>query len=146
MRDFVIDAFSDGKRDWTLSSPEAQLFEQDESILVSTPTVKFYEEEQLSSGFTSGRARLNTRSKDMRAWDGVVMTSTDGATLTSEWFDYIHEKDLIVSTAPVTVEKGGTLIRGIGWTATPDLSKLSVERQTVEISGEELPQPGGKER
>jgi hypothetical protein len=61
------------------------------------------------------------------------MVSTDGARLNSDWLQYVAEKDRIVSTAPVTIVRRGSVIRGVGWEAAPDLSEVFIKRQRVEI-------------
>lgn len=134
IEDFSIDGFSGPQRDWTLRSPLARVFEKDHRIELRTPSVQFFEQDRPSSTLDAGAGRIDTESRDIWAWDGVVMASTDGARLTSDWMLYRRSDDRIVSTAPVTIVRGGSVINGVGWEATPDLSAVSVLRQQVEIS------------
>jgi LPS export ABC transporter protein LptC len=133
IKNFTIDSFAGGERDWVLRAPKADFFESKNLVLIERPFVQFYEGEEPSSTLESGRGEIHTGSRDLWAWDEVVMVSTDGARLNSDWLQYVAEKDRIVSTAPVTIVRRGSVIRGVGWEAAPDLSEVFIKRQRVEI-------------
>ncbi len=135
--DFAIDAFVEGRRNWTLLSPRAEVFETEGYIDVRAPAMRFYEQDQLESTLEAGRGRIQTESKDVWAGGGVVLVSTDGARLTSEWLRYAGDQDRISSTAPVTITRRGSVIRGVGWEASPDLKEVVVHQQRVEIQNED---------
>jgi LPS export ABC transporter protein LptC len=137
--DFTIDSFEKGVRQWVLRSPRAEVFEADGLVDISSPSVRFYDGETPGSTLDAGRGRLLTRGRDMWAWDGVVMVSTDGARLTSEWLQYVAERDRIVSTAPVTIVRGRSVIQGVGWEAAPDLADMQILDQRTEIDDADRP-------
>jgi len=144
IRNFSIDSFAGKEKDWHLESPRADIFESENRIRIQKPSIRFFENSEPSSSLEAGAGEIQTSgARDLWAWDQVVMTSTDGARLTSEWLHYISEKERIVSTAPVTIVRPGTTIQGVGWEATPDLSEVLVRQQRVEIVGE-TPLAGGK--
>lgn len=137
IENFTIDSFGAGKRDWSLRAPRADVYESKNLVLIQRPFIQFYEGEELSSTLESGRGEIHTGSRDLWAWDEVVMVSTEGARLNSDWLQYVGEKDRIVSTAPVTIVRRGSTIRGLGWEASPDLSEVFIKNQRVEIDDED---------
>ncbi|MGQ0644600.1 MAG: LPS export ABC transporter periplasmic protein LptC [Elusimicrobiota bacterium] len=141
---FTLEAFVDGRLDWRLSSPRADLFERENSVAVDKPTVRFFEDGRPGARMQAGRGRVDTESKDMWAWDDVVVVSTDGARLESDWMRYISASDRLVSTAPVTVVRAGSTARGVGWEASADLSEVVIHRQRVEIEGADWKPGSGK--
>lgn len=136
---FSIESFAEGVRDWTLNAPRADLFETDNRLEVSSPSVRFFENGEPSSTLVAGQGRLQTDTKDLWAWGGVVMTSTQNVKLTSDWVRYDSALDRILSTAPVTVVRGRSVSKGVGWEATPDLSKIIVHQQRIEIDDSDVP-------
>jgi LPS export ABC transporter protein LptC len=142
VRDFAVESFAQGQKDWVLRSPHADLFEASHRIDVQAPKIQFFEKGEPSSNVEAGQGRINTETKDLWVWENVVMTSTDGVRLVSDHLRYDREQDRVVSTAPVTITKGGSVTRGVGWEARPDLSEIVIRRQRVEIAPEDVP---GKE-
>jgi len=136
MKDFTLEAFAPEGREWTLESPRAHFFELEKEINVETPRVSFYDQDALSSNMESGRGRVHTGSEDLWAWDDVLIVSTDGVRLTSDWMHYVGHENRIISTAPVTIVREGTVITGVGWEASPDLSEVVVHNQRVEVEGD----------
>lgn len=132
---FTMDNFSGAGREWTLTSPKAYIYEPDNRLEVEQPHIQFYEKGRPGAVMDAGRGRFFTDRRDLRAWDGVVMVSTDGARLESPWMDYDATADLVTSTAPVTVTRPNTVLRGVGWEAKPDLSRVVVKNQTLEYTG-----------
>jgi LPS export ABC transporter protein LptC len=130
---FTMDNFTGKGREWTLESPKAYVFEPQERVDVDAPHIRFYDEGKPGALLEAGKGRFHTGRKDLRAWDGVVMISTDGARLESDWMNYDAVQDLVTSTAPVTVTRGRSVLRGIGWEAKPDMSRVVVRKQRVEI-------------
>ncbi len=132
---FAMDSYAKGAREWVLESPKAFVYEADKRVDVDRPHIRFYRNEKPGSVVEAGRGRLHTDSRDLEAWNGVVMVSTEGARLESPSMDYKSAQDLVVSTAPVVVTRGSSVIRGVGWEAKPDMSHMVVHHQTVEWSG-----------
>lgn len=133
---FVLDSFDKGQRAWTLRSPRALVYDADDRVELDAPRMRFFDRGRPGAEMEAGKGRLFPGRRDLVAWDGVVMVSTEGATLKSDWMEYSGALDLVTSTAPVTVTRGGSVVRGTGWEAKPDLSKIVVRRQTVEWTGD----------
>jgi LPS export ABC transporter protein LptC len=133
---FTMDSFAKGAHAWTLESPKAYVYEPEKRVDVDQPRIRFYDKDRPGALMTAGKGRFRTDNRDLFAWDGVVITSTDGARLQSDWMKYASARDVVVSTAPVTLTRGSSVVRGIGWEAKPDLSHMVVHHQTVEWSGD----------
>jgi len=136
---FTLDAYAEGVKDWSLTAPRADLFETMNRIDVKRPTVQFFERGRPGSVMDAGAGIVHTDTQDMRAWAGVVMVSTDGARVESDWLDYKNKEERLISTAPVTIVRGGSVTRGVGWEASPDLSEIIIRQQTVEIEDKDMP-------
>jgi LPS export ABC transporter protein LptC len=132
---FVLDAFAGGEKEWALRAPRAFVYEVDSRVDVERPWVRFYDKGEPGSELQAGRGRLFGDRRDLYVWDGVVLVSTDGVKLETEWVDYKSALDLIMSTAPVTVTQKGSVVRGVGWEAKPDLSQIVIRNQEVEWTG-----------
>jgi len=57
--------------------------------------------------------------------------------LESDWVRYEKQADRFVSTAPVTVTRGRSIVKGVGWEARSDLSDMVVREQRGEIAPED---------
>lgn len=135
---FSMENFVQGGREWTLESPKAYVYEVENRVDVDRPRIRFYEKGRPGAVMDAGRGRFFTDSRDLRAWDGVVMVSTDGAKVESPWMEYRAQEDVIESTAPVTVTRQRSVLRGVGWRAKPDLSLVVVKNQVLEYSGPDI--------
>lgn len=133
--DFTMDNFAQNTREWKLESPKAYVYEKENRVEVEQPHIRFYDNGRPGATMDAGRGRFFTDSRSLRAWDGVVMVSTDGARVESPWMDYNAKADLVTSTAAVTVTRQRSVLRGVGWQAKPDLSKVVVRNQTLEYVG-----------
>ncbi|HMU96510.1 MAG TPA: LPS export ABC transporter periplasmic protein LptC [Elusimicrobiota bacterium] len=137
IRDFVMDTYQGSERSWSLRSPRADIYDDDHRVELSAPRLRFYEKNRPSSSVTAARGRLDTATRDLWAGGGVVLVSTEGARLESEWMRFDSLADRLVSTAPVVITRGRSRVRGIGWEATRDLSTIEIRRQRGEIAGED---------
>jgi LPS export ABC transporter protein LptC len=132
-----MDTYKEARHIWSLQAPGAEIFEADHRAEIERPRLQFYEGSGPRSTVTAARGRFDTATRDMWAGGGVVLVSTDGARLESDWMNYESAADRITSTAPVTITRGQSEVKGIGWEARPDLSELIVRRQRGEIAPED---------
>jgi LPS export ABC transporter protein LptC len=137
MEMFSMDSFVEGKKEWVLSSPRAEVFDKERRIEIQQPFIQFYEQGRPSSTLKAGHGRVDSETRDVWASDGLVMVSTEGVRLESQHMHYTRGKNIITSTAPVTLIRGESRIRGTGWQATPDMSELVILKQKVEVSPED---------
>jgi LPS export ABC transporter protein LptC len=134
---FSMDSFQGVERQWSLVSPHADLYDREHRVDLETPDVQFFTKGKHSSTVSAAHGRLNSESKDFLAEGGVVMVSTEGVRLESDWVKYEKTTDRFSSTAPVTVTRGRSVVSGVGWEGKSDLSDLVIRNQRGEIAPED---------
>ncbi len=132
-----MDTFQGAEKTWSLRSPRAEIFDEDHRVELVLPRLRFFKKDRPSSTVTAARGRLDTVTRDLWAGGGVVMVSTEGARLESDWMRYDSRTNLLSSTAPVTINRGRSVVQGVGWEAAPDLLRIEIRRQRGEIAGED---------
>ncbi len=134
---FTMDAYSGLRRQWALSSPRGELFDREHRVDLVSPRVQFFNDGRPGSEVVAAQGRLNSETKDLWAGGGLVMVSTEGVRLESDWARYDKKSDRFVSTAPVTVTRGPSVVKGVGWQAKSDLSDMIIFSQRGEIADED---------
>jgi LPS export ABC transporter protein LptC len=129
---FSVDNVVDGERRWVLESPKAYVYETEKHVDIDYPKIRFMDKGKPGTLMQAGRGRYFTETGSLRSWDGVVLVSTDGALVESPWMDYDARRDLVTSTAPLTVTRQDSILRGVGWEAKSDVSRVIVHHQTIE--------------
>lgn len=137
MDDFTMDSYAALARVWSLRAPHADIFEKDHRVELTQPRIRFFSAGRPGSTVAAAQGRLDTETKDMWAGGGVVMVSTEGARLESDWVRYEKSTERFVSTAAVTITRGRSVVTGIGWQARSDLSDLLITHQRGEIAPED---------
>ena len=141
---FTMDSFEKTRRIWSLRAPSAEIFEADHRVEVDQPDLHFFEDDKPKSHVRAARGRFDTATSDIWAGGGVILVSTDGARLESDWMNYDSAMERVTSTAPVRITRGNSKVEGVGWEARPDMSELIVRHQRGEIAAEDatlLPHP-----
>jgi lipopolysaccharide export system protein LptC len=70
---------------------------------------------------------------DMLARNDVVVVSTDGSRLTTDWLLYYQTTGVIETTAPVRIERQDSITTGIGMKAASGLSSVKIFKETLII-------------
>jgi LPS export ABC transporter protein LptC len=81
------------------------------------------------------RGNYNLRTQIMEGFGNVVITSVDGRRLTTSHIKYDQSANLVSSDTTFQMTAGDRVSRGIGFTATPNLSSWTCKRA---CSGEGL--------
>lgn len=141
--------------EWELTSPKGEGFTEKNMMSVAAIRIQMYENAQKSSEITAdvgymatgpvnpavlGQIHLPVTLSEFKDGDilfsgQVVVVSTDGQKLATDWLHYRRDADLIVSSAPVRVERQDSVTTGTGMEATPDLTNLKIFKQNVLIKG-----------
>lgn len=148
MYDFHIQSFVDTKLAWDVKAPVGELYTNSNVIRMSHMQSTFYENGQRSGGVESGFALMATGPSpqplngialhddgDVYLSTNVVMVSTDGTKVLTDWARYSHKNDMITSSAPVQVVRRDSVTNGVGMEARPDMSDLKIFNQTLTIPG-----------
>jgi LPS export ABC transporter protein LptC len=135
---FSVESLSGDKKNWHLESDQSDIYESRHEMSVVKPHVRFFKNGELSSTLTAGSGLIQTESKDMWLGEGMVLESTSGVRLSSDWMNYYEAAQKITSTAPVTIVRPGSVTRGDAWEAKPDMSEMIVHNQRVELISQRL--------
>lgn len=146
-----IQSYDGSQLEWELSAPKAEVFSDKGQTIIRDPEIDLFDHGKKSTtvkadeglmlaGETRSSLTLSTFSVALEPGDiflsgNVVMVSTEGNRLMTDWAHYRKSVELIVSRAPVKVVRPDSITEGVGLEATPDLSKVKIFDQTLVIKG-----------
>jgi LPS export ABC transporter protein LptC len=140
----VIDNFTltetDGENlSWRLKADRADIYDYAHEAKVFTVHVDFYEDGVYSSTLTAREGSVDLLRRGMQARGNVVLVSRkDGAVLKTEELNWDADASRIYSDAYCTLERGHSIIRGQGFTATPGLDSFSSHEVEADILEKEM--------
>ncbi len=121
--------YDTGKKSTTINS-ERGVFCIEDSRVAMPPTDVFATKIIEEGG-------IALRSGDMFLSGSVVVVSTDGTKLYTDWLHYEKKDEVIRSTAPVKIVRSDSVTTGTGLEATPDLQSVKIFKQTLVIKGDD---------
>lgn len=151
MRGLIVQSWGGSGLDWEMRAPIGEGFTRRNFIQVSSMNVQLFDEGVKSTRISADRAVMATSatgarepriepmegvylsSGDMFMEGRVVLVSTEGSRLRTDWVRYGARDEIIRSSAPVEVERPDSITRGKGLEATADLSTLKIFNQTLVI-------------
>jgi LPS export ABC transporter protein LptC len=151
MQNMNMQSYGSKGLEWELKAPVAQGFSQKNLMHVKHMETLLYENGQKSTAITADDGFMNSGNssglaKEIRLSNGVllesgdmflqghvVVISTEGSTLTTDWATYHKKSALITSTAPVQLIRSDSVTKGVGLEATADLAHVKIFNQTVTI-------------
>lgn len=156
MHGLIVQSWGQRGLEWELRAPLGEGFTTRNVIRVSSMTAQLFENGERSTEISARRALMATGDRppppaqpkvvdaapgihltpgDMYLDGGVVVVSTEGTRLTTNWVQYYVADSVIRSSAPVEVQRPDSITRGKGLEATADLSHLKIFNQTLVIPG-----------
>lgn len=136
LENFSMAEASQGASRWRLDADRARLDEKKGVITFSSPRLKFYDADKVSSEITSKTGSLKMQEKAATLNDEVEIRSLrDGMRLSTTKLYYSSARGKIWTEEPVTIHKGRTVIKGRGFTANPDLSEIEIQHQETRLAG-----------
>lgn len=106
-----------GRTVWEITAKDAQYFEQDSQIVVVEPTLRVFLEDGQREAVVQGaegRITVNGRELASATLRGGVKVRIDDLELETEEATYERERDVIISSATVTVRGRTIELRGRG--------------------------------
>lgn len=102
-------------------------------LLDSSVRVDFFDREgKHSSVLRARRARINDLSKNMTAYDSVLIVSDSGTTVITDSLEWLNATQMVRSDAFVTIkEKNGRTTSGHGFQSDQSLTNYSIARPTI---------------
>jgi LPS export ABC transporter protein LptC len=136
LEDFSIAENSEGTSRWSLEAKKGRLDEKGGSITFTSPHIRFYDADKLSSEITARAGSLKMLEKSAVLNDDVEVNALrDGMRLSTTKLYYSSARGKIWTEEPVTIHKERTVIKGRGFTANPDLSEIEIRYQETRLSG-----------
>lgn len=147
-----LESYGKNQLEWEMTAPEALGYTGRNVVRAKDLKLVMYDNGRVSSHVSADRGVVMTdgsdpnkqttgevvrglrlKSGDMVLDGNVVVTSTDGAKLETDWVWYQRDVDLITSTAPVTLTRADSITRGVGMESTSDLRKVKIFKQKITI-------------
>lgn len=136
LKNFSMAEAAAGASNWRLDADIGRLDEKKGVIVFSSPRIKFYDKDQVSSEITARAGSLQMQEKSAVLTDEVeVDAKKDGMLLQTTKLYYSSARAKIWTEEPVTIYKGRTVIKGRGFTANPDLSEIEIHHQETRPLG-----------
>lgn len=124
---------------WSLESRAATLDEKSGVLSFSSPRITFFDAGSTASVITSGQGELDMATQDARLENGVRVDSrSEGMTLVAETLRFSSAENKILTEDEVVITRGRTRIKGRGFRANPDLSRIELKKQETTL----LPEGG----
>ena len=155
MQDLTVESYGAAGLEWKMRAPVGEAFTAKHLMRVRNLEVELFEAGEKSTDIRADRGVMMTgeeaglraasvdglglRPGDMVLSGDVVVVSTDGTKLLTDWLHFQESRALIVSTAPVTVVRNDSITRGTGMEATADLQTVKIFNQTLIIPDRETP-------
>ncbi len=131
----IAEADSGASR-WRLKALTSRMEEKKGVIFFTSPAVKFYDGEKVTSEITSLKGQILLREKEAELTGAVKVNAVkDGMLLATERLFYSSARNKIWTQEKITIHKGNTVITGRGFTANPDLSEIEIKHQETRMAG-----------
>ena len=114
------------QREYDFIARAAQIFEHDNMARAQDIKIVYWRQGKIASTLTARRGFVNTVTQDMRAEQQVVMVSEEGAVLRTEKLHWNHKQGRIFTDLPVTVERGTSVMTGVGLQADSELKHIEI--------------------
>lgn len=157
MEKMKVQSFGPRGLEWELRSPHAWGVSAQNKMMAENLHVDLYEKGQKSTAITSDQGIVYSASSsgkpnndsavvvqgvilepgDMFLSGHVVVVSTMGTTLKTDWAHYKQRDEIIVSSAPVKIIRDDSVTEGRGLRATADLREVTIYDQKVLIKSDE---------
>jgi lipopolysaccharide export system protein LptC len=152
MSDMRVQSYGNSGVEWELKAPFGEVFSRKNLMRLKTLTVQLFESGQKSTDISANQGVMSTgplpegekeadkklfgialEPGDMHLSGDVVMISTDGTKISTEWAQYHKKTEMITSSAPVKVERDDSITYGVGMEASADMTRVHIFNETLVI-------------
>ena len=144
--DFSLTGFGEkGKKTWELSGQSADIMVNE--VKLKEVTGKVYGKQE-DITLTADQGNFDKNEGKVRLEKDVVVTSSGGMKLTTDYLDWDRDKQTVMTEALVNIERDNMVTTATGATCKTDLNKVNLEKDvTVEIKPQETPKgPAAKDK
>ncbi len=131
-----------GRKKWEVQGQTADLL--GEMVHLSPVAATSYGD--VTVHLTAKRGQFHKSKQDVHLEEEVVVTTSDGAKMTTDSLDWAAEKGMSTTSDWVTVTRPGMKVVGKGGVGFPKLKRIRLERQiTVILQGKEGSRAGARD-
>ena len=113
-------------REWDFTARAAQIFEKNNTARAQDIKIIYWRNGKPVSMLTARRGFIRTDTRDTRAEKDVVMVSSEGVVLRTELLHWDNSKGRLYTDQPVTIERGNSVMTGVGLEADQELKHVEV--------------------
>lgn len=113
IKEIHIDETLEGNLRWQLDADQAEVFEQEKQTLLRQVTVKVFNQDRVWT-VKGDEGVLHNETRDVTLTGNVVVTSSDGLSLTAPDLRWENETRRLSTDGAVTIRRAGTTITGRG--------------------------------
>ncbi len=117
------------EREWDFTARACQIFELDNMARAQDIKIVYWRNGRPASTLTARKGFIQTVTHDTRAEQDVVMVSQEGAVLRTERLQWNNQKGRIYTDLPVSIERGTSVMTGVGLEADSELKHIEVLSQ-----------------
>jgi LPS export ABC transporter protein LptC len=119
-----------GKRAWVLVADQANTFNDQHLVEMFQLKIDFYRKtgDSISANLTADSGKINTDSRNMETRRHVVLTTSDGLKLLTDYLEWSNKLRRFSTESKVRLEKAGDWLEGEGMEASPDLKEIEIKR------------------
>jgi LPS export ABC transporter protein LptC len=136
MEGFKLRSTEQGDVQWELEAKAAQIFERKKKAYAQDFTMRSFEKGGQTSVLTGDRAVIDTDTNFLEATGNVHLKANNGMVLITDKFFWDDGKKLAYGDAAVTVIKGNTTLRGIGFESDMNMRNLQIKKRVRLKTGE----------
>ena len=126
LADFNLSGFSDkGKKSWEISGKSADIFS--EIVKIKDLTARLYRDEE-DVQLQAKEADFNKTSGFLNLKNDVLITTTKGATLTTDTLNWDRTQQIISTKDRVDIQRDNIIASALGAFAQTDLKKVNLEK------------------
>jgi len=113
IKEIHIDETLEGNLRWQLDADQAEVFEQEKQTLLRQVTVTVFNQDRVWT-VKGDEGVLHNETRDVTLTGNVVVTSSDGLSLTAPDLRWENETRRLSTDGAVTIRRAGTTITGRG--------------------------------
>jgi len=126
---FNLAGYGEGaKKKWEIEGKAADVFE--DVVQLDGITAKAYGEGRQMT-VNADKGSVNKSTNNIHLENNVVATTSDGATLKTDYLDWDPKKETVVTDAGVVITKDNMTTQGKGAVAQPELKKVKLKEDVI---------------
>lgn len=114
----------DGRKKWLLRGDSADIFA--EIVNLRNISMETYDEPKMT--VTALKGDYDTKNKKISLYEDVVVLTSDGATLTTEFLKWHGNTDTITTDKPVRITRSDVIADGRGAQAFPQMKRIMLKK------------------